>query len=119
MPKIFFIFVSFSITSSLLALSLFTPTLSLAADYNYVSIEELVEQEVGRAIIPKIYEKIGLEVTITPLPGKRAQAEATSGVKDSEIMRIFTYGENNPTVVWVPPPYYSRETMGFIQKAAI
>ncbi len=78
----------------------------------------MVEQEVGRVIIPKIYEKLGLTVTITLFPGKRAQAEATSGAKDGEIMRIFTYGENNPTVVRVPTPYYSLETMGFVKKGS-
>jgi ABC-type amino acid transport substrate-binding protein len=91
---------------------------TFAADYNYVSIKGLIEQEVGREIIPKIYEKLGYTVTITPLPGKRAQLEATSGTKDGEIMRIYTYGENNPTVVRVETPYYYLETMGFIKEGS-
>jgi len=92
--------------------------LSIAEEYNYVSIKGLIEQEVGRIIIPEIYKKLGIKVTISPLPGKRAQALATSGEKDGEIMRIWTYGENNPTTVRVPTPYYFLETMAFIKKGS-
>jgi hypothetical protein len=52
----------------------------------------LIEQDVGRIIIPEIYNNLGMTVTIKPVPGKRAQQLATSGKKDGEIMRIFTYG---------------------------
>ncbi len=87
-----------------------------AQDYKFVSIEGLIEQEVGREIIPVIYEKLGLSVEITPLAGKRAEQEATTGRKDGEIMRIFSYGQNNPTTLRVPTPYYKLETMAFVKK---
>jgi len=102
-----------AIASLLLAL---LPGSSLAQDYQFVSIQNLIEQEVGRVLIPEIYKKIGLSVDITPMPGKRAQEEATSGSKDGEIMRIYTYGEENPTTIRVPTPYYYLETMGFVRK---
>jgi hypothetical protein len=57
----------------------------------------------GRIILPQIFEKIGIKITITPLPAKRAEAAATSGKKDGEIMRIFSNGETNPTVVRLRP----------------
>ena len=90
--------------------------LSSAETYHFVSINNLIEQEVGRIIIPQIYDKLGISITITPLPGKRAQFEATSGTSDGEIMRIFTYGTENNTVVRVPTPYYYLETMAFVRK---
>lgn len=90
----------------------------IAEDYHFVSIENLIEQDVGRIIIPEIYKKLGIDVTITPRPGKRAQKEATSGRADGEIMRIWTYGEENPTTVRVPTPYYYLETMGFVKKGS-
>lgn len=88
----------------------------IAEEYHFVSINNLVEQEVGRIVLPQIYEQMDIEITIKPLPGKRAQYEATSGISDGEIMRIFTYGIENPTVHRVPTPYYQLETMAFIQK---
>lgn len=90
--------------------------LCVAEEYHFVSIKGLIEQEVGRIIIPEIYKNLGMKVTIKPLPGKRAQQLATSGKKDGEIMRIFTYGIENPTTIRVPTPYYYLETMAFIKK---
>lgn len=93
-------------------------SLCFAKEYHYVSIQDLIEQEIGRLIIPKIYKKLGHSVTITPMPGKRAQAEVTSGRNDGEIMRIFTYGVENPTVERVETPYYYLETMAFVRKGS-
>lgn len=98
----------------IIVLTMISP--SLAADYSFVSIKGLVEQEVGRIVLPQIYGKIGISIDITPLPGKRAHILTTTGKKDGEIMRIWTYGENNKTVARVPTPYYSLETMAFIRK---
>lgn len=87
-----------------------------AADYNFVSIKGLIEQDVGRVVLPKVYEKLGLTIDIEPMAGKRAQSEATSGRKDGEIMRIHTYGKENPTTIRVETPYYYLETMAFVRK---
>jgi len=102
--------------SCLLIFLLFTTNQSIAEEYHFVSIENLIEQEVGRLIIPEIYKKIDIKVKITPLPGMRAQFMATSGKRDGEIMRIWTYGQENQTTIRVPTPYYYLETMGFIHK---
>jgi len=89
-----------------------------AQEYFFVSIQDLIEQEVGRLIIPEIYKKLNLKATISPVPGKRAQFLASSGTKDGEIMRIWTYGIENPTTIRVPTPYYYLETMAFIKKGS-
>jgi len=93
-----------------------TANIISAEEYHFASIEQLIEQEIGSKVLPEIYKKLGIDITITPLPGKRAEKEATSGLKDGEIMRIWTYGEENSTMKRVPTPYYYLETMAFINK---
>lgn len=87
-----------------------------AQTYHFASIKGLIEQEVGRKVLPEIYRKLGLEITITPEPAPRAQRDVVSGVKDGEILRIWTYGIQNPTTIRVPVPYYYLETMAFVRK---
>lgn len=86
---------------------------SFATDYQFVSIAHVVEQQIGTKIIKQIYQKAGLDITVSPMPGRRAEYEATTGQKDGEIMRIWSYGENNSHMVRVPTPYYKLETTGF------
>lgn len=93
-----------------------TTNYCIAEEYHFVSIQGLIEQDVGRIIIPEIYKKLGIETTIQAVPGIRAQKLATSGEKDGEIMRIFTYGIENTTTIRVPTPYYQLETMAFVKK---
>ena len=49
--------------------------------YNFASIELLIEQEVGRIVLEKVYKNIGLNIHISPLPGNRAQYVATQVLK--------------------------------------
>jgi len=84
--------------------------------YNFASIEYLIEQEVGRIVLPQIYKNIGIDITVTPLPAQRAQLVASTGEKDGEIMRIWTYGIENNQMIRVPTPYYYLETMPFTLK---
>jgi polar amino acid transport system substrate-binding protein len=95
-----------------------TMSCGIAEEYHFVSIENLIEQEVGRLIIPEFYKKLGIKITISPKPGKRAQLMASTGNKDGEIMRIWTYGNETPTTIRVPTPYYQLETMPFIRKGS-
>ncbi|WP_065188273.1 substrate-binding periplasmic protein [Shewanella woodyi] len=91
---------------------------SLAKEYHFVSIENLIEQEVGRKVLPHFYKKLGHSITITPLPGKRASTTVSVGEKDGEIMRIFTYGMEHPNTLRIPTPYYSLQTMAFYKKSS-
>ena len=84
--------------------------------YQFASIEYLIEQEVGRLVLPQIYAKLAIDIDITPLPGNRAQYVVNTGMFDGEIMRIWSYGEENPTSIRVPTPYYYLETMAFVRK---
>ena len=98
--------------SSLLAIQ---PALASAQTYHFVAIENLYEQQVGAIIIAELYKRLDIDISIQPMPGKRAIAEATSGRKDGEIMRIWTYGEEHPELIRVPTPYYQIETRGFFK----
>ncbi|AAZ26571.1 substrate-binding periplasmic protein [Colwellia psychrerythraea] len=86
--------------------------------YDFASIELLIEQEVGRIVLKQIYKNIGINITISPLPGNRAQHFANTGINDGEIMRIWTYGDENPNTIRVPTPYYYLETMPFVLKSS-
>ncbi|MCF2857744.1 transporter substrate-binding domain-containing protein [Pseudoalteromonas sp. SMS1] len=88
----------------------------VAEQYHFVSINFLIEQEIGRIVLPEIYKRLDIDIKITPLPGKRAQFEASTGLKHGEIMRIFSYGEETPSTIRVPTPYYYLETMAFVRK---
>jgi len=89
-----------------------------AETYNFASINFLVEQQIGTIVLPQIYKELGINITIKQLPGDRAQFEAVSGMSDGEIMRIYTYGNENPTVHRVPTSYYYLETMAFTKKGS-
>ncbi|WP_105168254.1 substrate-binding periplasmic protein [Pseudoalteromonas sp. T1lg23B] len=87
-----------------------------AQEYRFASINYLIEQEVGRIVIKEVYQQLGIKIAITPLPGKRAQHEAATGINDGEIMRIHSYGDETPSTTRVPTPYYHLETMVFTRK---
>lgn len=86
--------------------------------YKFASIEFLAEQEIGRIVLTQVYKNIGLNINVMALPGKRAQYVANSGLKDGEIMRIWTYGEENPSSIRIPTPYYYLETMPFVLRTS-
>ncbi|WDD97195.1 substrate-binding periplasmic protein [Thalassomonas actiniarum] len=88
----------------------------VSASYEFASIEYLSEQELGRIVLPQIYKNLGIDINIIPFPANRAQYVASSGKKDGEIMRIWTYGDENSTTIRVPTPYYYLETMPFVLK---
>ncbi|WDE07439.1 transporter substrate-binding domain-containing protein [Thalassomonas viridans] len=100
----------------LLIITVSAQATAIADSYEFASIEYLSEQELGRIVLPQIYQSLGIDITITPLPADRAQYVATSGKKDGEIMRIWTYGDENSTTIRVPTPYYYLETMPFVLK---
>lgn len=83
-------------------------------NYQYGAIEFLVEQEVGKLVVPEIYRRLGLHATILSYPANRAQELAKSGKTDGEIMRIWSYGLEHKNLLRVPTPYHELETMPFV-----
>ncbi|BEU03942.1 ABC transporter substrate-binding protein [Agarivorans sp. OAG1] len=92
---------------------LFCSSVFAEGPYKYAAIEHLFEQKVGIVVLTAIYKKLGLSIEVNPLPAKRAQLEASNGMLDGEVMRIWSYGEQNPQLVRVPTPYYSLNTTAF------
>jgi len=88
----------------------------MSKSMTFSAIEKLVEQDIGSIIIPVFYQRLGLEVTVIPLPANRAQREALLGGTDGEIMRIWNYGLENPDMIRVPTAYYFLQTGAFIVK---
>lgn len=89
---------------------------SVSDEYRFASINHLVEQEIGRIVLPQIYARLGITISTVPLPGKRAQHDAASGKLDGEVMRIYSYGDETPSTIRVPTPYYYLETMAFVRR---
>ncbi|NOU49113.1 transporter substrate-binding domain-containing protein [Pseudoalteromonas sp. JBTF-M23] len=86
--------------------------------YHFASINYLTEQEVGRIVLTEVYQQLGINIVITPLPGKRAQHTTAKGSNDGEIMRIYSYGYETHSTTRVPTPYYFLETMVFTKKGS-
>jgi polar amino acid transport system substrate-binding protein len=61
-------------------------------------------------------QRLGIEVIVIPLPANRAQQEAVYGDTDGEIMRIWSYGIDNPDMIRVPTAYCYLQTGAFIDK---
>jgi polar amino acid transport system substrate-binding protein len=105
-----------SFVASLLMASVLLTQSSRAEEYHFASISELYEQQVGAIIVSQIYKKLGIKISITPMPGERAMLETVSGRMDGEIMRIGSYGDEYLQVIRIPTPYYHLETMAFYKK---
>ena len=80
---------------------------------NFARIEGLAEQIVGEKLLCEIYERAGIEITITPMPAARALTEANKGRKDGETLRIWSFGEKYPALLRVPTPISSLRTQAF------
>ena len=102
-------------TFILLVLLVYYVPVSHAKTLTFGSISSLSEQEVGRLILPGIYQSLGFELNIVPFPARRAETYAQSGGIDGEVMRIYEYGQHNPNLIRVPTPYYSVITTAFIR----
>ncbi len=83
----------------------------------FVRIENLLEQIVAEKIICEVFKKAEIPIEIESYPAKRANILASSGDRDGEIARIWSYGEVNPTLLRVPTAYSSLETAVFCKKS--
>jgi len=75
-----------------------------------VRIESLVDQQIAARVMETVYDRAGIEVNITALPGMRALSEAASGKKHGETMRIFELGDRVDTLIRVPTPIMQLQT---------
>lgn len=54
--KTYYAFRTGGVLAALMAIVILIPRLGIAQDYQFVSIQNLIEQEVGRVLIPEIYK---------------------------------------------------------------
>jgi len=95
-----------------------TPAAVAAPEYNFVRIQGLAEQAVGERLLMEVYDRAGIEISITPMPGSRALQEAASGRMDGETLRVFALGENEPRLIRVPTPLSDLQTSVFVPKSS-
>ncbi|MET1416864.1 transporter substrate-binding domain-containing protein [Roseibium sp. HPY-6] len=90
-----------------------------AETYNFVRIQGLAEQAVGEELLKEVYKRAGIDMTIEAMPGKRALAEASAGRKDGETLRVYALGENVKSLIRVPTPLSSLETVAFAKNDGV
>ncbi|MDM7860852.1 transporter substrate-binding domain-containing protein [Alteromonas sp. ASW11-36] len=76
-------------------------------------ISHLYEQSVGEIVIERVYAELNIDIDVIHKPAKRLASSLRAGIVDGEVMRIYQYGVNNPSVVRVPTPYYVVSTAAF------
>ncbi len=84
--------------------------------YHFVRIKGLSEQVVGEKLLFEIYQRAKIPIDITPMTGSRALAEASSGRKDGETLRVFALGNKYPSLIRVPTAISTLTTQGFSAK---
>ncbi|MFT5839984.1 MAG: polar amino acid transport system substrate-binding protein [Flavobacteriales bacterium] len=94
-------------------LTLFTGVTWAQTKFHFASIDGLAEQEIAEKMIVPIFKSAGFDIKIEAMPAGRARAEVVAGRKDGSLLRIFSYGENNPSLIRVPTPYSTVETVAF------
>ncbi|WP_299726750.1 transporter substrate-binding domain-containing protein [uncultured Tateyamaria sp.] len=81
--------------------------------YKFVRIDGLAEQAVGEALLKEVYKRAEIDISVTPMPGKRALQQASSGAMDGETLRVFALGENVKSLIRVPTALSSLQTVAF------
>lgn len=81
-------------------------------------INGLVEQKIGCYVLPYVYKRIGMDIEILPMPGKRAQRSVETGLVHGEVMRIYSYGGEVPGVIRVEPAYFYLDTTPYVRKGS-
>jgi ABC-type amino acid transport substrate-binding protein len=107
----------YSISLFFVASVLFSGSSWSQIKFQFASIENLVEQEIAAKMIVPIFKSAGFDIEIVPMPGERARVKAVRGSLDGDLSRILSFGENNPSLIRVPTPYSSVETVAFALKS--
>lgn len=89
-----------------------------AEEYHFAGISGAYGHMVGEIMMTHIYTELGYDLKITRFPPKRAEIEAKHGRVDGEIMRVWSYGIDNPELIRIPTSYYYLETMAFYKKGS-
>lgn len=69
-----------------------------------------------KAILKVAYERLGVNVTFSPLPRKRALKMSIIGQKDGEVIRRLSVAKQNPSLLAVQPPLIFSEVRAYYRK---
>jgi polar amino acid transport system substrate-binding protein len=72
-------------------------------------------EEVARAA----FSRIGLDLTVVPLPIERALINANAGIEDGDLFRAAGFEKDYPNLVQVPQPLMEQEFVAFVRRPDI
>lgn len=89
----------------------------LQADtYSFAVAENTIDTLVSEVIIKKAYEMLGHEIEIVRLPPKRALNNASVGIYDGDVQRIYSVGHTYPNLIRIEPSINYIYGTGFVLK---
>jgi polar amino acid transport system substrate-binding protein len=91
--------------SSLFIWVVITPvSLYAQSTLTFSSIDNPLNIEVERAILHRAYQRLGIEVSLLPMPAKRALRSANTGMTDGEAARVTAIEQEYPNLIRVDVP---------------
>ncbi|MDO8650636.1 MAG: transporter substrate-binding domain-containing protein [Undibacterium sp.] len=102
------------IAAFLFCLSLFSASSYAQNDTIHLTrIEKNPDQFVAAQLLSDIYQRSGLQASISAVPPLRANQMVQGGQSDGEVARIEAYGEKNQNLVMVTPAYFYLTTVAY------
>lgn len=79
---------------------------------------ESITAEGAKAVLKVAYERLGMNLSFSPLPRKRALKMTIIGQKDGEVIRRLSVAQENPTLLAVKPPIFISEIVAYYPENA-
>jgi polar amino acid transport system substrate-binding protein len=87
-----------------MCLTLFYTTSHSEEPLRFAQIVDTPDQVIGAEILKAAYKRLGIPIEIIQMPGRRALRESSEGRIDGEVHRIFSIGNDYPSLIRVPTP---------------
>lgn len=87
-----------------MCLTLFYTTSHSEEPLRFAQIVDTPDQVIGAEILKAAYKRLGIPIEIIQMPGRRALRESSEGRIDGEIHRVFSIGNDYPSLIRVPTP---------------
>lgn len=105
------------IRNALLCLFIFASVAGVRAqELVFSTIENQPVMAVTAGIIKEVYARLGYSVTVLPLAPARAAVEASKGLVDGEVGRIFSFNQSAPNLIRVSTPFFAADTVAFARR---
>ena len=88
----------------MVCLTLFCTTSHSEEPLRFAQIVDTPDQVIGAEILKAAYKRLGIPIQIVQMPGRRALRESSEGRIDGEVHRIFSIGNDYPSLIRVPTP---------------